>query len=73
MAYKRNMVPQIKKMNIDELAAFIADVGQVREDGDIVLMNTSFRMGAYENINPLFIWKLTSSVFDTIPVEKISA
>jgi chemotaxis protein CheY-P-specific phosphatase CheC len=65
-------VPQIKKIKANELSRLIAD-SEMRDDANMLVMNTSFRIGQHDGVHPQFIWKLTPKIFEVIPVEKISA
>jgi chemotaxis protein CheY-P-specific phosphatase CheC len=66
-------VPILKKINARDLQDLIGSDGAVSETTSIVVTNTSFQFDNHDRVNPQFIWKLSTKIFDVIPKEKVSA
>jgi chemotaxis protein CheY-P-specific phosphatase CheC len=66
-------VPILKRVNAKDLQDLIGTDGAVGESTSIVVTNTSFQFDNHDRVNPQFIWKLSTKIFDIIPKEKVSA
>lgn len=66
-------VPHLTKVSAAELEEFMRQELNPHETESMIFCNTSFQFENHEKVNPHFIWKLNSRIFDLIPIQKITA
>lgn len=68
-------VPQLFQLHSNQLQDFIgADLNSHSEEpSSMILCNTTFRFDHGDQVHPQFIWRISSKVFDVIPLEKLVA
>jgi chemotaxis protein CheY-P-specific phosphatase CheC len=66
-------VPQLVKVHSNELQDFMSKEMSSEDLTSMIFCNTTFQFDNNESVHPQFIWKLSSRVFEMIPVEKTLA
>ena len=66
-------VPHLAKVSGPELEDFIRTELNTHDSQSVIVCNASFQFENHEKVNPHFIWKLNSKIFDLIPIQKITA
>ncbi|MBL0741099.1 chemotaxis protein CheC [Chryseolinea lacunae] len=65
-------VPRLAKVQSKDLSAFVSQEMRSDEPFSMIFCNTTFQFEGGDKVHPQFIWKLSSKVFEKVPVEKLS-
>jgi chemotaxis protein CheY-P-specific phosphatase CheC len=65
-------VPQLVKIHSQNLQQFMDGEVNKNDPSSIIFSNTTFQFEKKERIHPQFIWKMSTKIFELIPIEKIS-
>lgn len=63
-------VPQLFKIHSRNLQNFIQSEIKREDPSTMIFTNATFSFPSHEKVHPQFIWKLSSKVFDMIPLAK---
>lgn len=63
-------VPQLIKIHSRDLQSFMQSEISKDEPSAMIFTNTTFSFQSHDKVHPQFIWKLSSKVFDMIPMAK---
>lgn len=66
-------VPHLIRIHSNELQDYMNDEMSKEGQSSMIFSNTTFHFDSGEQIHPQFVWKLSSKVFEMIPVEKLVA
>jgi chemotaxis protein CheY-P-specific phosphatase CheC len=66
-------VPKLKRVHSDDLHDFLSGAYDGHEAYSIVYSVATFKFDNRDKIHPQFIWKLSSRIFDLIPISKEAA
>jgi len=66
-------VPQLLKIQGQDLQEFMRK--EVSKDGpsSVIFSNAMFQFDSKDRVHPQFIWKMSSRIFEFIPVDKVTA
>jgi Chemotaxis protein CheC, inhibitor of MCP methylation len=66
-------VPHLIKIHSRDLQTYMQSEITKDDPSTMIFTNTTFYFQSHERVNPQFIWKLNSKIFDMIPLAKIPA
>lgn len=66
-------VPHLLKASGTDFETIMRAELDLEDSDSMIFCNTSFQFENHDQVNPHFIWKLNSRIFDLIPVKKITA
>jgi chemotaxis protein CheY-P-specific phosphatase CheC len=65
-------VPLLKRINSEDMQGYIEDEAGICNASSVLFATTNLCFDDEVDVNPKFIWKLSTRVFDRIPAGKIS-